>query len=141
MIITIRNLQKTVPVRPRKVRAIIRKIFVAEAGARNGEICVSFISDAAIRRLNLRYHGRDAATDVLAFDLSPSRRALVADICVSAPTARRNAKEFKTTPAGELMRYVIHGMLHLVGYGDRTARARALMRAKEQFYLEAIKGT
>lgn len=91
-----------------------------------------------IRGLNRRFHGRDRTTDVLAFELAggPGRRD--ADVYISVDTAVANARFFKTAPGKEALLYVIHAMLHLSGYDDRTAKQRALMRQKEQSYLNSL---
>jgi len=83
--------------------------------------------------LNAQFHGRDATTDVLAFDLGfPGKRdELCADIAVCADTALRNSRMFGTTVGEELELYAVHGALHLLGYDDRNAPLRALMRSKE----------
>jgi probable rRNA maturation factor len=88
-----------------------------------------------IRRLNRKYHFRDAATDVLAFDLSDGRR-MITDIVISTDTAVRNAKTFKTTPLYENHLYLVHGLLHIFGYDDHDAKGRGMMRRKEAHYLK-----
>ena len=74
---------------------------------------------------------------MLAFDLSPEPCYLEADIIVSSDTAIRNAKEYKTSPEHELKLYVIHGVLHLLGYDDHTNKERLLMRKKESKYVNS----
>jgi probable rRNA maturation factor len=76
-------------------------------------------------------------TDVLAFDLSApgAVRVLLADIIISADTAARNAKIFHTTPLYELYLYVVHGVLHLLGYDDKTKAQRKLMHKKAIKYV------
>jgi len=74
----------------------------------------------------------------LSFDLRerPGRRAgTSADVVVSTDTAAANALIFKTSPAYELNLYVIHGILHLLGYDDRSARQRKKMRQRENKYV------
>ena len=113
-------------------------MILAEGFAQKGEINVSFITDARIKRLNYRFHGRDFATDVLAFDLSRTKEELIADIYISADTALKNSRIFSAYPERELMLYVIHGLLHIAGYHDHKARDVKAMRRKEEFYLKKI---
>ena len=106
-----------------------------------------FVSRQKIAALNKKYLGRTYATDVLAFDLAnqessrPSRtknRILCGDVIISTDAVVKNAGEFKTSDAHELVLYVIHGMLHLIGYDDHKAADIKKMRAKEQELLEVV---
>ena len=100
-----------------------------------GSITLCFVDNRMIRRLNRKYHFRDRATDVLAFDLSDGSRILT-DIFISTDTAVSNAKIFKTTPLYENYLYLVHGLLHILGYNDNNAENREVMRDKEKYYLE-----
>lgn len=90
------------------------------------------MNDKRIRGLNLKYKHRDLPTDVLAFDISETKSAadLFADIIVSCDTAVRNARIFKTSPRYEVYLYVVHGLLHLIGYDDKNAKQRKVMDEK-----------
>jgi probable rRNA maturation factor len=101
------------------------------------EITVCFVSDAQIKKLNKSFHHRDAPTDVLSFDNSDikSRGLLRADIVISADTAERNAKIYKTSIPFELNLYVAHGLLHLLGYNDHSKKETILIRKKEAKYV------
>jgi probable rRNA maturation factor len=96
------------------------------------------VDDRMIRRLNRKYHSRDRSTDVLAFDLGDGRR-MIADIFISTDTAISNAKVFKTTPLYENHLYLVHGLLHILGYRDHTPAQRKVMRGKEELYMKKIK--
>jgi len=84
--------------------------------------------------LNLKYLGKNQPTDVLSFDSSGAERKC-ADIIISTQTAIRNAKAFKTTPLFELNLYLVHGLLHILGYDDKTHQQRKLIRRKEKQYV------
>ncbi|MFA5356059.1 MAG: rRNA maturation RNase YbeY [Candidatus Omnitrophota bacterium] len=137
MIITIRNLQNKVPVDTARVASIARRVLSSERVRKGGEIAFSFVNDSIIRKLNLKYLGHDRPTDVIAFDLSDACRPgkISADIVISCETASANAKRFNTTPSYELYLYVVHGVLHILGYDDRDKRSRARMRLKEEALL------
>ena len=62
-------------------------------------------------------------------------KILLADIMISTDTAINNARKFKTTPDYELMLYVAHGILHILGYDDRTKTQMKRMRKKEAEYV------
>ncbi len=99
---------------------------------------ICFVGDAKIRQLNKKYLGIDAPTDVLAFDLSAKAGALCADILISAHTAVGNAKIFNTSPYYELYLYVVHGILHLIGYDDAGEKDRRVMQKKAELILETL---
>ena len=97
------------------------------------------MSDEQIRQLNLFYLGRYCTTDVISFDILNRKKELVADIAISTDTAARNAKIFKTSCQYELYLYLVHGILHLLGYDDNTIRKRDLMQKKTQTILSKLK--
>jgi probable rRNA maturation factor len=80
-------------------------------------------------------------TDVLTFDLrdDPTECAIEGEIVISAETAARQALRFHATPAQELLRYVIHGTLHLSGYDDRRPGDRRRMRREENRVLAGLR--
>lgn len=89
--------------------------------------------------LNRKFLGLDMPTDVIAFDLRPQPKGpLAGDIAVSTDTACANARVFKTDPLREMYLYVIHGVLHLLGWQDNTLRARARMQKQADTILEKI---
>jgi probable rRNA maturation factor len=134
--IIIKNLQKKIPVSRPKIKQVVLKVISQEKLADAGEINLSFIADSKIKRLNAVYHGRNYPTDVLAFDLSSDRKKLIVDIYISADTAIKNSRIFRTDPEIELYLYVIHAMLHIAGYDDHGLKETELMRKKEDTYLK-----
>jgi probable rRNA maturation factor len=84
------------------------------------------VTEKEIRRLNLRFLDRDEATDVLAFPLEEDE----GEVVVSAERALAIAKELGVDPEAELMLYVVHGILHLVGYDDHDADEARRMHAR-----------
>ncbi len=105
---------------------------------------IVFVSPQNIKALNCKYLQRDDITDVLAFDLKegslPSPRAqstrkktqLNGDIVICADMAVRNAYLFKTSLAHEIVLYIVHGILHLLGFNDHGTVKTRMMRKKEQ---------
>lgn len=108
--------------------AVVSAVLAALEGqaltaAREAEVSVTFLDDPAIARMNEEWLGREGPTDVLSFELG--RSPLVADVYVSVDTARANAKRFDVATREELLRLVVHGVLHAAGYdhpegGDRA---------------------
>jgi probable rRNA maturation factor len=135
--ITVRDFQKRVRVDSAKVRRIVAGIISSEKRGRPGELTVCLFTDRRIRRLNRDFHGRDCATDVLAFEIGAPGEFL-ADIVISTDTAAANARRFRTTPDYETYLYLIHGTLHLIGYDDSSPRGRSAMRKKEALYMEKL---
>lgn len=99
-------------------------------GKKAGGVNILFVNDRSIRRFNRIYRKKDRPTDVLAFETG--------DIVISTETARRNAGYFGSTAAKELKLYMIHGILHLAGYGDTTAAGRRAMREMEKRLLSRL---
>jgi len=94
-----------------------------------------FCNDNALLEINRKYLNHNFYTDVISFDLSSSRKEILADIYISVDRIRENAKSFKITMEEELHRVMLHGLLHLCGYNDKTEVQRKLIREKEDFYL------
>lgn len=132
--ITISNRQKTLPIDRRHMRQTIAAI-LGDADIEHAQIGVAVVDDAAIARLHAEFLNDPEPTDVLSFLLEHCDGRLEGEIVVSADTARAAAPRFKASAEDELVRYVIHGMLHLVGYDDATPRHRAIMRKQERKYL------
>jgi probable rRNA maturation factor len=135
--IIIKNCQKKIPVYPKRIKEIILKVLTQEGRKNPGQLTVCFVNDKKIRELNLKYLRKNAPTDVLSFNLGESRKKapISADIVVSTDTTVKNAKIFKTSVPQELKLYVIHGLLHLLGYADHTPGEKILMRKKEDRYV------
>lgn len=136
--VTVTDLQSRVALDPAAVRRIAGTVARGERKGAGGRADVCFVTDRRMRRLNRTFHKRDCATDVLSFDLGEEGR-MSAEVVISTDTAASNAKRFGTSPLYESYLYVIHGMLHLTGYDDGTARERASMRRREEHYLKALK--
>ena len=94
-----------------------------------------FCSDEYLLKINEQYLHHDTYTDIVTFDNSEMPNNIAGDIFISIDRIRENAKFFKTTFSNELHRVVIHGTLHLLGYADKTAKAKKLMTEKEDEYL------
>ena len=105
------------------------------AGLASATVSIAVVDDAVIRQLNRRHLQHDYATDVLSFVLECDEQRLEGEVVVSADTAASSSGRYAWSAADELLLYVIHGTLHLVGYDDRTAAERAAMRVEERRHL------
>jgi probable rRNA maturation factor len=100
-----------------------------------GEISIAILDDAAIRKINAEFLQHDWATDAITFPFEASDGRLEGEIVVSRETADRVAVDLPWTDDDELLLYVIHGMLHLVGFDDQDDESRREMKEEEKNYL------
>jgi probable rRNA maturation factor len=98
---------------------------------RSASVSLAVVDDATIHELNHRYLDHDWPTDVLSFALSGDDGHLEGEVIISADTAAAEAAEIGWPAAGEQLLYVVHGMLHLVGYRDKHPVEAARMREAE----------
>ncbi len=140
MKVAVRNLQKRIPINPKRIIKTVLKILSIEGIKKSGEITLCFVNDRKIKELNLKYLGKNNPTDVIAFDVAGPKRPdkIFADIVISTDRAIDNAGAFHTTPLFELYLYVIHGVLHILGYDDKTKKDKLLMRQKEESLLRTL---
>jgi probable rRNA maturation factor len=119
--------------RLKKAVALILK----DAGIQSAEISIAIVGDAEMQRLNRQYLNHDYPTDVLSFVLEhdAAAKSLDGQIIVSTDYAAREAPRYNWTPDDELLLYVIHGSLHLLGHDDTTPAAQQSMREAEAQYL------
>lgn len=105
-------------------------------------ISLAVVDDTEIARLNARYLGRHAPTDVLAFPYSvtddPAHDEELGEVIVSAQAAQREAHRRHKTFEEELALYVIHGLLHLLGYDDTSPEKARAMRRREKELLRML---
>ena len=123
--------QRLLPVRAAEVRAVVAAAFAGE-GRPAPRLAVRVLDDAGIRALNARWLGHDWPTDAIAFDYGedPERRGPAGEVFVSAETALREARARRRDPRDELLLYVAHGALHLLGWDDGTPARRRAMNAR-----------
>lgn len=96
---------------------------------RIGAISYIFCSDAYLVDINVEYLNHDTLTDIITFPYSTA--PIEGDIFISIDRVRDNAKDFNVPFEQELRRVIIHGVLHLCGYGDKTDADAVIMRQKE----------
>jgi probable rRNA maturation factor len=106
-----------------------------ESSFSSAAISLAVVDDETIRELNRRHLEHDWPTDVLSFVLEDDGDHLEGEVILSADTAATAADELDHSPAEEQLLYVIHGMLHLVGYDDKADENAQEMRAAEARYL------
>jgi rRNA maturation RNase YbeY len=95
-------------------------------------------SDNYLLKINKEYLNHDTYTDIITFDNSVQPKEIAGDIFISIDRVKENAKSFKINTQNELCRVMIHGVLHLLGYKDKTKKDKDLMTEKEDLYLREM---
>jgi probable rRNA maturation factor len=130
--------QEVVEVDRGAMRQLARTVLDGE-GVTEAEISLAFVDNATIHRLNKRYLDHDEPTDVLSFPLSePNAKKLAGELVIGVEVAKAQAEERGHDVQAELALYVIHGLLHLCGFDDKSAKAAAAMRDRERHYLKEL---
>jgi rRNA maturation RNase YbeY len=105
-----------------------------------GQIDYIFCSDEYLLQMNKQYLNHHTLTDIITFDYSNELTAEVAgEIYISINRVRENAEVFKCTFNDELHRVMIHGVLHLCGFKDKTKNQKQIMRAQEDEAIQSLK--
>ncbi|WP_445323631.1 rRNA maturation RNase YbeY [Pontibacter sp. H249] len=98
-----------------------------------------FCSDDYLHEMNVSYLDHDTLTDIITFDNADEEGIIEGDIFISIDRVRDNAKDLGTTFDNELHRVIIHGVLHLLGFKDKTEEQEELMRNQEDSSLSLRK--
>ncbi len=121
---------------PRALAADAARAVLRSARARRAVLSVTFVHDRTIARLNRRHLGRSGPTDVIAFGFARAgaASAVMGDIYVGVDAARRSAAERGISVREELVRLVVHGTLHVLGFDhpDGEARVRSAMWRRQE---------
>jgi len=124
------------PDRARLKKAV--RLILQDANIQSAEISIAIVTDARMQELNRQYLQHDYPTDVLSFLLyhDPQEQSLEGQVIASSEYAAREAPRYGWTTDDELLLYIIHGTLHLVGHDDTNPDAKQAMRAAETKYLK-----
>ena len=139
--LTIRSRQRARKVDLRLLRRIVKSLLAESFQIASYELDIHLVAAAEMARVNQTYLNHEGSTDVITFDYvergntSPSPvgrvRTLHGELFICLDDAIAQAKEFRTTWQSEVVRYVIHGVLHLLGHDDHRAAARRVMKREE----------
>lgn len=99
-----------------------------------GELNIIFCSDDYLHKINVAYLNHNTLTDIITFDYSKNT-IISGDIFISRERIKENAYFFNQRIDNETNRVIIHGVLHLIGYKDKTKNDKIIMKNKEDFYL------
>ncbi len=130
------NQQRRISLSLTKLRGIGKSILKA-LRFRQAEVSFLFVNDTTIKKLNRKFKKENRPTDVLAFSQLEGKPSpdcvigLLGDVIISVDTTKRQAPLYGNSFERELSLYMVHGILHLLGYDDQNPRSRKIMRKKE----------
>lgn len=110
---------------------------IRKEGYTAGEINIILCSDEYLHKLNVQYLAHDTYTDIITFDNSAGK-TITGELYISIDRIRENAFTLKHTIVDELHRVIIHGVLHLCGYTDKSRAAKNRMTAREDYHLKRL---
>ena len=117
-------------------KAIIRYIFNIEQ-IYMYEISVIFTSDIIVSDLKKKFFQKNQWTDVIAFPLHSSKKEKIeGEVYISMPTAKENANKFNQAYEKEVARLIIHGVLHILDYSDKSYKEKQIMSKMEENFLK-----
>ena len=122
---------------PKKTASWIRSVIKKEKCTLHSLNYV-FCSDEYLKEINLQFLGHNTYTDIVTFNYNPSKGEIEGEIYISVDRVQDNSKTFKSDFQAEIHRVIIHGVLHLIGFNDKSKREKALMREKEDTYLSLL---
>ncbi len=111
--------------------------FIKQKNKHTHSISFIFCSDNYLQKINAEFLNHEELTDVITFNYT-KKKDLSGDIFISIERVKDNAKNYKVNFKEELARVMIHGVLHLIGYNDKTEKEKKLMRALENEFLKFL---
>jgi probable rRNA maturation factor len=127
--VEIANLQKHYEINKSKIRNVVKVVLNKEV--KSAKLSIAFVDNEEIKRLNERFLGSNEVTDVIAFPLNNKEDILSGEIVISVETAVEVANRKKSNVEGEIILYLVHGILHLLGYNDNNKKNAKIMHEKE----------
>jgi rRNA maturation RNase YbeY len=113
---------------------------ISSEGFEEGDISFVFCSDAYLAKINLEFLKHDTLTDIISFDYSLDK-LLEGEIYISTERVADNAKDLEASFVNELLRVVVHGILHMCGYNDKKEEDKNIMRSREDHWLREYETT
>lgn len=138
MTLCLRNRQRLCPIDLRLFRRILRHALKDHFDATDYELCFHFVESNEMGQVNERFLRHVGATDVITFDHANGLPGLHGEIFICPQVASAQAKQFRTSWQDELVRYAIHGLLHLQGHDDRSPALRRIMKREEDRIVQAL---
>jgi probable rRNA maturation factor len=117
-----------------RIKELINKV-IAEEGKISGDLNFILTNDNSLREMNRKYLKHNYFTDVISFGWGEGR-VVEGEVYISVDTVKRNAQNYKVSYKSEILRVIIHGTLHLLGYNDKSMIEKIEMRRLEDMWLE-----
>ena len=117
-----------------EIRKLLLRVSVQE-GYTLSQFYFHFVSAEEITRINKNYLSHDYATDVITFDYSRDKE-LKAEAYICPQEVNSNAKKYSQTPENEMVRVLVHALLHVCGHDDKADESKLKMRKKEDLYIK-----
>jgi probable rRNA maturation factor len=136
VIIEIANLQRHFEIKNSKIKSAVAEVLDKEG--KDAKLSFAFVDNNEIKKLNRQYFDSDEITDVIAFPLSNQKNIISGEIIVSVETAVDTAGTGRINIEGEIILYVVHGLLHLLGYSDENRENAKIMHEKESRILNKL---
>ncbi|HXG46059.1 MAG TPA: rRNA maturation RNase YbeY [Methylomirabilota bacterium] len=135
----LRNRQRTRAVDLRRLHRLVRHLLREHLACAQFELGLHLVTGEEMARVNEQFLGHAGSTDVITFDHREGAEGpLYGELFVSVDDAVSQARSFRTTWPSELIRYIIHGLLHLRGHDDQDPAARRVMKREENRLLRAL---
>tara|TARA_B110000037_G_scaffold222985_1_gene301089 strand:- start:3670 stop:4092 length:423 start_codon:yes stop_codon:yes gene_type:complete len=118
-----------------EISSWILNTFHKESITKKIELSIIFCSDNALLAINKQFLNHDYYTDIITFPIEETATVFEAELYISIDRVKENAQDLSKTFQNELHRVIIHGVLHLCDYGDKTTEEIKIMRSKEDYYI------
>ena len=102
-----------------------------------GEIQYFFYDDNDLLKINQEHLQHNTYTDIISFDYSVGK-LIAGDICISVDRVKENAKIYSTEFEEEMARVMCHGVLHFLGYKDKTEKQKNIIREQEDLFVKIL---
>ena len=135
--ITIINRQRAKRINLRLLKQIIAALF-ENLKIESAELGISLVAAKEMAQVNWNFLRHEGSTDVITFDYAENRKQVYGELFVCVDEAILQAKKFKTNWQSEIVRYVVHGILHLLGHDDHRVSARSKMKREEDRLLRKL---
>jgi probable rRNA maturation factor len=120
----------------RKLVVLLNEV-IRKEGRVPGDLTFIVTSDEMLRKINVQFLEHDYNTDVISFNYN-SGNIISGEVYISIETVKDNAINYKVSLKEEIHRVILHGVLHLVGYNDKTEKESKLMKRMENLWLTYI---
>jgi len=135
--VTVRNQQRKFPVHSPVIRQAAELLISDLLELQNCELAIHFVNETRMADLNQTHLQHEGPTDIITFDYSTSTQ-VHGELVICPAVSAENAKQYGASLGREYARYLVHGVLHLIGHDDRKVAQRRKMKAEENTLLRKL---